>query len=120
MSNLHASHDLAIMGEDPYAILGLHYKTKPQEITKEQIKDAFNHITKGLDRKSPDFKDYYYRAQAAFDLLTDPQRRKAYDECICSTGGSKFTIKKYGEKVNTASSERMTPRGPTRRLVQNG
>jgi len=65
---------------DPYAVLGI-----GRDATQEDIKAAFReralecHPDRVADGKKTAAKDEFLRVQEAFDVLSDPERRAAYD-----------------------------------------
>ena len=63
---------------DYYEILGV-----PRNATPEQIKSAYRRLARKYHpdvNKSPDAAEKFKEATAAYEVLSDPQKRKMYDQ----------------------------------------
>ena len=66
------------MPRDPYEVLGV-----PRSATPEQIREAHRKLAKRYHpdlNKSPEAAERFKEAQEAYDLLSDEQKRKRFDQ----------------------------------------
>ncbi len=76
--------------KDYYAILGV-----PQNATPEQIRAAFRHMARINHpdiNTSPDAAERFREVNEAYEVLADPEKRKAYDYFTNVTGHSTETV----------------------------
>ena len=74
------------MPRDPYEVLGV-----PRSATPEQIRDAHRKLAKRYHpdlNKSPEAAERFKEAQEAYDLLSDEQKRKRFDQFGFGGGGA--------------------------------
>lgn len=69
---------------DPFAVLGVSHGAD-----LETIRKAYRRLSQRLhpDRHAndPEFGERFHRVQEAWEILSDPQRRKPYDEAWASS-----------------------------------
>lgn len=72
------SHGVTMLARDAYATLGV-----APRATEEEIEEAWRHLSRryhpDVNPGDPRAEAVYRRIQAAYDLLSDPERREQYD-----------------------------------------
>ncbi len=76
---------------DFYQVLGV-----PFDATEEQITEAFLKLSEKYNpahTSNPDDIKKYYLIREAYDVLIDPNKRKAYDQIYIKNKGGKFIVR---------------------------
>ena len=74
----HTTNRLMATPKDPYAILGV-----PRTATQAEIKKAYYGLAKKYHpdtNKDPGAKDKFAEIQSAYEILSDPEKRKQFDQ----------------------------------------
>jgi len=76
--------------KDYYAILGV-----PPNATPEQIRAAFRHMARVNHpdiNTSPDAAERFKEVNEAYEILANPDKRKAYDYFTAMSGGTEAAV----------------------------